>query len=285
MSTEILRPVIRRLLKAQKFRRIGVICSEAQSYANAIKSAGVTITEDQRDALIAFIVEEKAAGRWDKLKRLRLMGWGAAAANSIDLVTLAAGTFSGTVTHATGYVQGNGSTGFLNTGANPGSDGLTDADFLLGILSYTAPSGTTPATFIGSYVSSTSYLQLTSYSSTQLRATVNSRDSFPTLSRSSHNGVILFSRAAGNDYLLRRSSSGVSYVMDASSSAAGLAAPSSSHFVMALNQQGATPTNQAHSDAKIGASFSGLALSKTDAEEFTANLATLWEALFGLALP
>lgn len=285
-GNEILRPVLRRLVKAKKFRRIWSINDDAAAYVHALRSVGTVVPTYQMRAISNFIVAEQTAGRWSKLKRLRLHGWNLAAANAIDMASLASGTFSVSgVTHAPGYVQGNGSTGFLNTGASSGGDGLTDADFMLGVLAYTAPTGSSAATFIGAYASGSAYAQLQSYSTNQIRARINGRDYYPVLARSSQKGVLLMSRDAGYDYILRRSAAGVSYPLNTAASAAGLALSSASNYVMALNEQGSSPPNQTHNDAKLGASFVGLAMSKTDAEGFSHNLKTLWESLFGLTLP
>ena len=118
----------------------GPLCGEAvlaydadsEAWLDLVAAAGGTVTGAHRAIASARFVAEKAAGRWGTvLKRLYLPIWGVAAANAIDLVTRASGTWIGGVTHAAGWVQSNGTTGYFQTPENqnvlwasPNSNGL-----------------------------------------------------------------------------------------------------------------------------------------------------------------
>ena len=99
--------------------------ADAQAIIDALTTAGATITSEQRAIIDAFYVSNRASGALALLKNLRMPIWGSAAPNAIDWITLASGTWVGGVTHAAGYMQGNGTTGYLDTGADPSALGLT----------------------------------------------------------------------------------------------------------------------------------------------------------------
>jgi hypothetical protein len=91
---------------------------DAKAYINAVVAAGGTVSEGQRTAINTFYKTGKADGWYSSLKRLYLPIWGVAAPNAICMTSLTSGTFVGTVTHAAGYVQSDGSTGYFNTGVS-----------------------------------------------------------------------------------------------------------------------------------------------------------------------
>jgi hypothetical protein len=90
----------------------------AKAYINAVVAAGATVNSTQRNAINNFYKTGKVAGWYSSLKRNYLPIWGVAAANAIDMIGLTSGTFVGGVTHAAGFVRGNGSTGHFNTGVS-----------------------------------------------------------------------------------------------------------------------------------------------------------------------
>jgi hypothetical protein len=106
---------------------------DAAAYIAAVEAAGATVTGAQRTFINNFYKSAKA-DYYTSLKRLYLPIWGVAAANAIDMITLASGTFAGGVTHASGYVQGNGSTGYFDFGATYSglSMGQSDAHIAAG---------------------------------------------------------------------------------------------------------------------------------------------------------
>ena len=98
---------------------------DAKAYINAVVAAGATVTSTQRTAINNFVKGEKAGSRWTLLKRLYLPIWGVAAPNAICMTSLTSGTFVGGVTHSSGYVTTNGTTGHFLSDASPGQAGCT----------------------------------------------------------------------------------------------------------------------------------------------------------------
>lgn len=95
-----------------------------------------TLTKVKLDALDTFIRTGKSDGWYSSIKRMYLPIWAAAAPNAICMTSLTSGTFNGTVTHAAGYVQGDGSTGYFDPGAGsePNTLGMSNASATLFML-------------------------------------------------------------------------------------------------------------------------------------------------------
>ena len=263
----------------------GGVDVDAAAYIAAIRAVA-SVTPVQAGVLSNFYATEKAAGRWSLVASMFLHGWGVMTANAVDLKRAATGTFSATgISAYAGYVQGN-MTGFFDTGAAPSVQGIYGDDVMFGVIAYAAPTNTFEKVFLGAYSAADKYMQLVSYNSTQLRVNLNEMQYLPSFPRANHNGVLIVSSVGGRDTVLRVSASGVEYIIDQYGvSPAHAAGPTVNFFVAARDQLGASPVQSALSDSKIGASFFGKGMSKEDVTAFASNSKTLWEALFGLALP
>jgi hypothetical protein len=97
---------------------------DANAYIVSLLSAGATVTPTQQAAINNFYKTGKSDGWYSSLKRLYLPIWAAAAPNAIDMIALGSGTFSGGVTHGSGYVFTDGSTGYFDSNATPSGDGI-----------------------------------------------------------------------------------------------------------------------------------------------------------------
>jgi hypothetical protein len=97
----------------------------AKAYINAVVAAGATVSGAQRTAINTFVKTGKSDGWYSQLKRMYLPIWGVAAPNAICMTSLTSGTFVGGVTHSSGYVTTNGSTGHFLSDASPGQAGCT----------------------------------------------------------------------------------------------------------------------------------------------------------------
>ena len=89
----------------------------AISYFSAVESAGGTLTDNIKAEFNAFVVREKDAGRWDKIKRLYPFLGGNINSARIDAITLAQATnqnFVDADVDTTIGLQGDGSTKYLN---------------------------------------------------------------------------------------------------------------------------------------------------------------------------
>jgi len=257
--------------------------ADALAYIAAVESAlGSSITGTQRTAINDFIVAEKAASRYTLLKRLYLPIWGQAAANAIDMISLTSGTFVGGVTHAAGYVQGNGTTGYFNSNLLASASGLTVAsgsifglvksqgvltgnNYICGALDYDSGGGcqlyTSSGGINGSYC--------------------DTFDEWVSVYAPNKEGVILFSKQGGNRRTQIRKQAGFTTVTDASYSDIG-SLPAYALYFMGLNEQGAASS---FSVSQFGSYGIASGYTYAQAESFTLALKTLWEQCSGLSLP
>lgn len=236
-----------------------------------------------------FVTAEKAAGRWALHKRIYMPIYNNTAASAIDLVSRLSGTFTGlgSVTHAPGYVQGNGTSGYFDFNVTPSAIGQTLASGMEFVLHKTAPSGTAEKVS----VSSIDGTDITKVVDLNFRAsdihfshnttTTGAGAIDAPLARTSQNGIIIASRQGGNRSVFRRNSSAFANLMTQVGADFGTV-PTTKTFAAMRSQYG---TGVAYSDVQMGAYGAGLGLTEAQADGFSANLKTLWESLTGLTLP
>jgi len=256
---------------------------DAQVYIAAIEGDGVTVTGAQKVALSDFVVAQKASGAWANQKRLFLPIWGVVAANARCMISAASGTFTG-MTHAAGYVQGNGTSEYFDAGVAMGALGMTNADFNMTHLVYAAHAGAGNGKVISGIYDSPDYFAMTSQYATDMRNVrfaSPARDNTDTFARTSHNGILISTRAGGDDLILRRSNSGFATVFTYTVAASGNL-PTSNLIYGGLNSGG---TAVSFTDSKFSAAAYGLGMSVSEASAFSADLETLFEACTGLSLP
>ena len=261
--------------------------ADATAYVSAIMTAGATVTAAQRDYINDFIRAEKIATRWDSIKRLYLPIWGVAAANAICLRSRASGTFVGTVTHASGYVQGDGTTGYFNVGATPASLGITSssAHFCFGSLTNFTnvfPKGGMGGN--GTGATSTSDFVHSSASGANFRWSGTGVGRVA--AASARQGILTASREGGSRRIAIRTTAARSLLINTAAADAG-SIPANNVFFLATNNTlsvGAT-SPASFNDGQIA--FYGLALGLTDAQDDAYSLAlkNLWEGTTGLTLP
>ena len=267
--------------------RLYIAAVEAVLPGNNIATALPNATNPKR-IISDFIKAEKAASRWSLHKRIYLPIYNNAAASAVDMVSRLAGEFTlSGVTHAAGYVQGDGSSGYFNFNVTPSSLGLTTSSGNEFVLHKTAPSGTTDKVSI----SSVDGVDLTRVADLIFRS-VNVRFSYndfnvaassidAPLVRASQTGIIIGSREGGNRSVFRRNSSTFANLLTQAGGDFGTV-PTTKTFA-AMRSQYASGVS--YSDAQMGAYGAGLGLSEAQANGFSANLKTLWESLTGLTLP
>ena len=255
--------------------------ADATAYVSAIRTAGATVTAGQREFINNFVRAEKIAARWDSIKRLYLPIWSVAAANAICMRSLASGTFVGTVTHAAGYAQGNGSTGYLNTNTDFVTQGLTLSSgfmFALTILDATQDFDR----FLGAGTGS-SEASLMHRTVPRLDCRYSGVASQITLTIASNTGVATFSRISGTRRLSVRKTAGIT--SGSNTSADNGTIPSSNVLAMAFNDANSGVTMSGASNARFGAVGFGLGLTSAATDAFTLALKNLWEGTTGLTLP
>ena len=263
---------------------------DAKAYVNAVIATGISVTSTQRNAINDFIKAEKDASRYASIKRLYLPIWGTAAANAIDMVTRASGTFVNSPTHGAGFVQGNGSTSYFNFGVTPSALGLTTGDAGFYALIKQAGSVTGSRTYIGAADNPTNSISCwlaIAASGTLLSgnfgdtanpsAVITSPATHPTTS-----GIIAAFKKSGVATLHKRLASGNTVLATETESAAGTMPSARTLYAMASNYNGSPA---ALSDAQFGAFGASMGLDSASVVAFTANLKTLWETCTGLTLP
>jgi len=260
---------------------VGGLDPSAKAYINAVVAAGATVSGTKREAINTFVKTGKAAGWYSQLKRMYLPIWGVAAPNAIDMIGLTSGTFIGTVTHSSGYVQSNGTTGYFRTGTTFPAEGLSVSDGYMFGLHYTANT-TATAVGLGAGNVNTAYYFLTLAVATARWCSSGSGISLAT----TRTGIFSFSRKSGVRTLWRRVTSGRSVLATATNADAGTI-PVSPVLAMANNgtDTAATFSPQFYDDSQKGAYGFGLGMTDVQDSAFTAALKTLWEGTTNLILP
>jgi hypothetical protein len=252
----------------------------AKAYINAVIAAGATVNSTQRNAINTFYKTGKAQGWYGQLKRMFLPIWGIAAPNAIGMISGSSGTFNGTVTHASGYVQGDGSTGYFNIGASMPSDGLTFDNGLLFALCNQAPTV------------SSSYLGVVSGNNSQsIRAAttiiIQGRYTNNATNISGGNnmtGIITMCSQASNLRSFRRRSSVGSVSLGTSSTeTASFSLANLNCYALGRHQQ--INTLNEPSNGRFGSYGYSLKMSDSDTDLFTLAIKNLWETCTGLTIP
>lgn len=254
-------------------------------YLGVIRATGVTVTSAQQNAIDAFIVAEKDASRWDSHKRLYLPIWGNAAANAICLKTCLSGTFVNSPTHGAGFVQGNGTTSYFNTGISPTTAGFTSTSAHMYALVFQADSRTDPRMMIGARnnnVPANGECSIYQGSTTVLSSLLGRVAAVPVvfLTVAARTGVIHANRNAAQGLILSHRRTTVARTTAATSTGE---ISTSNISAMAITE-GAS--RNLFTNARLGAYGFGLGLpNNTSVDAFTSNLKTLWETCTGLTLP
>jgi hypothetical protein len=244
---------------------------------------GSAVTAGQQSAIAAFVTAGKADGWYNYLSRFYFPIWANEAANAIDLVTRASGSFPvGGVTHSSGYMAGNGTTGYFNTGFNPVTGGLTTGSAWLGSLSWSNSSNFQN----GAYTTGGTTLLLYGTSGPTIRSEIcgsTRRYDSSVASNSARDGIFSSNRRSGvtRHRLLR--TSGITVSEDFTAADAGTM-PNGNFYWLARNRIDTSSVDQSTA-GNYGAMWLGNGVADTLDESFCASLKTLWETCTGLTLP
>lgn len=257
----------------------------ASARIDAIYAAGGTCPVGSANAkllLSNFIRAEETAGRWAKIMRLYIPGFGNAAANAIDIVGGTSGTFpvSGGVTHATGYIQGNGTTGYFDTGFIPSSS-MVAGSACIAVLVKSTQLRDAFRSLAGVQNTVGPKLFRIATTSTNLLSSGFTNTTPPAFSSAlaDATGILISNFTSGNNTISQRKTSGFS-TLSTNSTANTQSPPGSSVHLLSQNGDGVA---SAFSNAQIGALV--IANGIGSPSDFSANLKTLWEGLFNLTLP
>jgi len=256
----------------------------AARYLKAVETAGATVTSTQRAALDNFFKKGKSEGWISSLRRMFLPIWGSAAANAIDMKIRATGTYVGGVTHAAGYIQGDGTSGYFNMNAAQAALGLAPSTgYYLALVNQAAVSSSKAFLGVGSAGNA---MVLRADTATVITGrhyglTVGSLTSSATTS----NGIISFSRQGGNRTIWRRSSSSRVAIAGPIAGADSGNNVISSMIALASNNSDTGMIPVSFSNVRMGVILVGSGLTESDDEGLTSAIKTLWETCTGLTLP
>lgn len=248
-----------------------------------------TLTKVKLDALDTFIRTGKSDGWYSSLKRLYLPIWASAAPNAICMTSLTSGTFNGTVTHSTGYVQGDGSTGYFDIGLTPSALGLTTTEAgFFALVNQAGSSGSRSYLSCSDNASNSIYCGLaTAASGSLLQSSFGSISNASAivnvaLTHQATNGVIAGFKSGGTAFIQRRLSSGNSTLVSETEGWAGTIPTVRNLYALAFNYNG-TPV--AFTDARLGSYGVSGGMSSANVTAYTLALKNLWETCTSLSLP
>ena len=231
----------------------------------------------------ALILDGKSTGWWSSIKRLYLPIWGSATPNATDMVSLTSGSFVGGITHALGYVQGDGTTGYFSTTDTPSSLGMTTSGGSCFALVNQADSRIDTRFFIGQTDASNRRVYLNQTGTSTIATTLYGAGASPTNSSTARNGMFLsVINATNSRYLKRISSEGIAFTITVTTNDTTLPSTLRQPYVMANNNNG-TAAN--FSDARLGVYGFGLGMSSINGDKFSISIKRLWETCTGFNIP
>jgi hypothetical protein len=257
---------------------------DSRLWCDARSNAGEVMTLNKRDATSAFISAERVGNRWDRMKRFYFTTSAVKAADAIDMVTRTPGTFNGSTTHTPGYVKGDGSTGYFNTGATLAGMGLTLTSASMGVLLLTANAPDITAFFGAQDVSGNDRTYLFNWDASlgilfDWTSGVGTRISHAPAYKKA--GILSARVNALVMNLSVRDNAGVPIsVNNTITSVTGMY--NGNTFCMALNNGGVPAF---FTTAETGAWFFATGMSDSENDSFTANLKNFYEVYTGLLIP
>ena len=263
---------------------------DARSYISDVETALGTSIEtalpsatNPKRIISDFIKTEKAASRWSLHKRIFLPIYNNSAASAIDMIGLNVGTFYGigSVTHAAGYVFGNGTSGYFDSNAGLPAVGASNASASMWQIIPLAQDGTTRADGVNGSGADRASLVRNSSNYNQWLCPANVTFASINVAETSAGIQIGSSTSTSNRFVKFRKSG--AFATNVNTELNTTALPAGSIFFLARNNNGAGLIAP-HSERRGGYGF-GLGLTEAQAEGFAANLETLYEGLTGITLP
>jgi hypothetical protein len=262
---------------------LGALDPDAVSYIAAVRAAGGTVSGAQATVISNFVILGKADGWFSSIKRFYLPIWGVAAANAICLKSLVSGTFFGGVTHGTGFVRGNGTTGYFSTVTTVDALGINNAG-LFGCLVYVGSS----VNGVGHYGSlgSANFTGI-AFDRFNTPANVDFGQNLGTrinpIAANSTSAILCNARFGVSEHrAYRRSASGIINTATSLVTHASQSIPTPM-FYMAIRTVAGGVSNPSAAD--YGCFFASSTNNSTEVTNFTLAIKNLWEGTTGLTLP
>ena len=256
--------------------------ADATAYVSAIRTAGATVTAAQRDYINDFIRAEKIASRWDLVKRLYLPIWGVAAANAICMRSLASGTFVGSVTHGSGFVLSDTTTGYMNTNVGLTTLGLSLSSYHFAGLYKASSAKTNSALFASQSGSNLNRFQIAGTTASGTLSSATLGQATGTVASGNRLGIFTFGGAASTRFLKQRKTSGVTTLGTTTTTIT--AQPNNLNVAFLARNLNGTSVDSFCGE-EIGAFSIGLQLTDAQDDAYSLALKKLWEGTTGLTLP
>jgi hypothetical protein len=276
----VFRPVARPILRSG-----ALLDPSASAYIAAVKTDGATVTSAQEDAIQKFFRAGRLIGWYPLLRRMYFPIWGSETPNARCMVSLTAGEFVGGVTHGSGFVQCNGTTGYFNSKVSPSDAGVQlNSASIFALVNRPGSTGPDFVNFGGGVQNednATRFELRRSSSATRYEGVgPNSANIIRQTSDQNYRGFYIASRTASNSrYIARRLASGWS-VGETDTEASGAVA-TLPMFFMANNQAG---TAERFSNFPTILYGMALGLTPEQAKLFSAAVIDLWETCTGATL-
>lgn len=264
---------------------VGGLDSDAAAYIALIEGDGTTLSGAQKTAIDTFYVTGKDEGWYSEVARLYLPIWQRASSNARCLVSGTSGTFSGSVTHASGYIQSSTYSGYFDTGNSSVAKGLTSSVGGYGFLQVApdSSSGKSPMGGID-FSDFTNFLGLGAAQAASSLAFYYGVIFASGVTATTITGSRIYScwLSGGSLFLDDRTSSGFNNL--ASTTASGSGPKPVNDFILGENLYMGSDTPNNLYGGQLGAAFYHKWTDSSYNEKFTLALKNLWETCTGLSL-
>jgi hypothetical protein len=252
------------------------------AYVAAIRAAGATVSDAQELAINDFIVETKTTGTWAALNSFFFPVWNVAAANAIDMKTLNSGTFVGSVTHAPGYIQGDGTTGVFNTGFSAASQTITTSSGT--VIALSTQAGTLG--FRGLFGRSQGGNLVTFFSSNGSQLFRYNTSGSGVTGSSAGTGIYVATYSGGSRTIYRRVTAGHSTLVSTVGGTAGSVPSAGNYGMLGFNgDAGSGFVGSEFNNARMSAAGLATGFTAAQSESFTLSLKNMFETVTGGLLP
>jgi hypothetical protein len=267
---------------------VGGLDPDAKAYIDAVVADGATVSGAQKKAINTFYETGKSEGWYSSLKRMYFPIWAVEAANANCMVSNTSGTFAAgnTMTHATGYTQGTGTSGnYFEYGTNADALGLSASTGFLFWLSYVAGTAGVQVGSLQSIVNRSSLYSTSSSTATSELTSSGTLVNAVAAGAGVNNSIILSTRTSTTSHkIFHRKNSSWNQRGLTSTSTESTSAPNSMQCAWCRGRSTGTPYDS-FSNAGLGAHGIGLGMTDQQAEDFTLALQIMWENCTGLSLP
>ena len=281
------RSAVRSAVRSAAYAPTGIsgLDPDAAAYIAAIEGDGKTVSGAQKTAINTFCTTGKSEGWYSKVARLYLPIWGQASSNARCLVSGTSGTFVGTVTHASGYIQSSARNGYFDTGNSAVAKGLTSSVGGYGFLQV-APDSAGAKAPMGAidFSDFTNLLGLTANQAASSLTFYYGAIYASGVTATTITGSRIYScwLSGGSLFLDDRTSSGFNNL--ANTTASGSGPKPVNDFILAENlYMGSDAANNPYG-GQLGAAFYHKWTDSSYNENLTLALKNLWETCTGLSL-